>query len=50
METIVGVVIVVVALVLLTALTLFSRARIEKLAKQDFPNARDALRHLHDGR
>lgn len=50
METIIGTVVVVVALVLLTALTLYSRGKIERLAKQGFPNARDAARHERDGR
>lgn len=49
METLVGVIIVIAALVLLTALTLYCRGKIERLAKQNFPNARDAKRNLRNG-
>lgn len=42
MVTIIGVGIVVFALVSLVGLTLWSRAKIESLAEQGFPSAREA--------
>ena len=49
MEAIIGVVIVISALVVLTILTVYSRGKINRLADQDFPNARDANKLSRDG-
>ena len=49
MEVIIGVVIVISALVVLTVLTLYSRGKINRLADQDFPNARDADKPVRNG-